>query len=118
MSNDVSIDQEGIDELMRSEDMERLMSDIARDVAGIAEGLAPSRTGRMRSRIKSSTVDGLFGWSGVVSAPAPAGLLSTSSGFREQTRAWGHPVRLWHRADNAFLKRSLTLFSSTGIWDN
>ena len=112
------IDQEGIDELLHSEDMRHLMEDIAGDISEIAATIAPKRTGRMASRIKGSTVDGMFGWSGVVSAPAPAGLLSTESGLRAQTSAWGHPVRLWHRADNAFLKKSLVIFETTSGWDN
>jgi hypothetical protein len=113
---DYEIDQSAIDELMRSDDMTRLMQDVAEDVADIARGIAPHRTGRMASRIKASTQDTLIGVAGVVTAPAPANLLSTATGLRLQSRAWGHVVRLYHKADNSFLKRSLKLFSATGIW--
>jgi len=118
MAENVQIDQAAIDELMHSDEMGRLMQDVADEVADIARGIAPKRSGRMASRIKASTEDTLFGTEGVVSAPAPANLLSTATGTRWQTRAWGHPVRILHKADDAFLKRSLTLFSSTGVWSS
>lgn len=113
---DAQIDQAGIDELMHSEAMADLMQGYADDVAEIAFALAPKRTGKMASRIRATTEDGLTGIQGVVTAPAPANLLSTASGLRKQTRAWGRPVHLFHKADDAFLRRSLTLFESTGVF--
>jgi hypothetical protein len=116
MTGYYTIDDAAIDELMRSDDMERLMQDVAEDVADIARGIAPKKSGRMAGRIKAGTQDTLFGTEGVVSAPAPANLLSTSTGLRLQNHAYGHVVHIWHKANNAFLKRSLTLFSASGAW--
>lgn len=91
---------------LHSEEAEDIMRQAMSDTSRQAKLIAPKRTGRMASRITWSIQDSVGGISGTVSAPAPANLLSTRTGKRLQSRAWGHRVRLWHVADDAFLKRA------------
>jgi pheromone shutdown protein TraB len=112
---DSEIDHEGIDALMHSDEMERLMAELAEQVATSARILAPKRTGRMASRIKSRTENSAVGVIGRVLAPAPANLLSTARGIRHQVTAYGHRVNLWHPADRPFLRQALIVVK--GIWD-
>lgn len=111
-----SLDYDGISEFMHSDEMRDYMQEVAEEVAATAKALAPKRTGRMASRIKASTEDGITGVNGKVTAPAPANLLSTAKGVRHQVTAWGHRVDLWHKADNAFLKRAL--YAETSVFDS
>lgn len=112
---DSEINQDGIDELMHSDEMKDLMEEISSEVADAARLLAPKRTGKMAARIKSSTEDSTLGIIGKVTAPAPANLLSTASRLRHQVTAWGRPVSLWHKADNPFLRHALDVVR--GVWD-
>lgn len=114
MAGDSEVNYEGIDALMHSDDMERLMSELAAEVATAAKVLAPKRTGRMAGRIRSRTENSAVGIIGRVTAPAPANLLSTAKGIRHQTRAWGHVVSIWHPAHNPFLRNALQVVR--GVW--
>ena len=91
---------------LHSQEAEDIMRQAMSDTARQAKVIAPRRTGKMASRIRWSVADSVGGITGTVSAPAPANLLSTAKGIRHQTRAWGHRVSLWHKADDAFLRRS------------
>jgi hypothetical protein len=103
------LDNPELEERMReiglhSEEAEDIMREFAAEVASAAKGIAPRRTGKMASRIRSSVSNSVGGISGKVTAPAPANLLATRTGIRWQTRAWGHVVRLPHLANRPFLK--------------
>lgn len=89
---------------LHSPEAERILREFAQEVATAAKALAPKRTGKMASRIRSGVSDSAGGMVAKISAPAPANLLATYSGLRHQARAWGHPVSLWHKAHDPFLK--------------
>jgi hypothetical protein len=114
-----------LDEKMReiglhSDEAADLMREFASQVAAEAKAIAPKRTGKMASRIRSSVSDSVGGISGKVTAPAPANLLATRTGIRWQTRAWGHVSRIPHVAHFPFLKLSYdavkSVFDTHSVW--
>lgn len=97
---------------LHSQEAEDIMREFISDVSRQAKRIAPKRTGLMASRIRWSVQSGVGGFSGTVSAPAPANLLATRSGKRLQSRSWGHVVHLWHPAHDAFLRTAVDSVAS------